>query len=508
MQTINRRSFLKLAGTVTPSVLFPSLVSWLDSNVKHGDALPNVIIFLFDAMSARNLSLYGYPRPTAPNLERFSNRATVYHSHYASGNYTVPGTASLLTGTYPWTSRAINYSGQVKRDLIENNMFSALGKGYHRLSFSQNIWAQSILTQFRFAIDEILSPGTFGELDYLLGSYFPNDENIAARALDGFMFKLERAPASMIFGPLERALYFRDSARLDTNGYPRGLPHNVNYPLYFRLENVFDGLASLLENIPAPFFTYLHLFPPHAPYRASDRFDSKFIDGWFPNNKPVHRFSNGFSNAKLASARRSYDEYIASLDWEFGKLLDNLEATGVFENSIVVITSDHGEMFERGEKAHSTILLYDPVIHIPLMISVPGQEVRHDVYSPTNAVDVLPTLLQLVGKSVPPWCEGKPLPGLGGIEDPERSTYVMDAKNNPAFSPFVKATIALRKGNHKLIYYTGYESDDTFELYDLDADIEELSDLYPLHPSIAKRMKEELLEKLFDVNKPYVKRNL
>jgi len=84
MPDINRRSFLKLAGAATSAVLLPRLVSGIGSSLKQNDAsIPNIIILLFDAMSARNLSVYGYPRPTASNLERFAERATVYHYHSA-----------------------------------------------------------------------------------------------------------------------------------------------------------------------------------------------------------------------------------------------------------------------------------------------------------------------------------------------------------------------------------------------------------------------------------------
>ena len=328
---------------------------------------------------------------------------------------------------------------------------------------------------------------------------------MAARALDDFVFKMEREPASLLFGPLHRTLNFRNTGRLISEGYPRGLPQNVNYPIHFRLEDVFEGLASLLRDLPSPFFTYFHLFPPHAPYKASDKFYAKFLDRYIPIKKPEHRLGDRLSNLIVKTARRGYDEYIASLDWEFGRLLDDMEEAGIFENSYVVITSDHGEMFERGEKAHATVLLYDPVVHIPLMISAPGQKSRRDVFAHTHAVDVLPTLMQLAGKPTPAWSEGRLLPGLGGVEDMERSSFTVEAKNAPAFQPLKKATIAMRKANYKLIYYTGYELEDSFELYDLDADIEELDDLYPVQPAIAKRLKEELLEALFAANKPYSK---
>jgi hypothetical protein len=92
------------------------------------------------------------------------------------------------------------------------------------------------------------------------------------------------------------------------------------------------------------------------------------------------------------------------------------------------------------------------------------------------------------------------------VEDFERSTYVVEAKLNSAFGPLAKATFALRQGYHKLIYYTGYEAEDSFELYDLETDIEEINDLYPSLPAFGKKMKEELLEKISAVNAPYTKR--
>src|SRR6185503_4118017 len=180
MSQISRRNFLKLVGAAAPTILFPAVSSWVGESLNQGDSFkPNVIILLFDAMSARNLSVYGYPRPTSPNFERFSDHATVYHSHYAGGNYTIPGTASLLTGTYPWTSRALNYSSGVKHSLIENNMFRAFGEDYHRLCFTQSMMANFIITQFQANIDTLLSASTFGKFHYLLNDSFSKDKNMA-----------------------------------------------------------------------------------------------------------------------------------------------------------------------------------------------------------------------------------------------------------------------------------------------------------------------------------------
>ncbi len=76
-------------------------------------AAPNILLFVMDAFSASHTSLHGYQRETTPNLARFAEKAVVYHNHYAGGNFTSAGTASLLTGTYPWTNRAFNIRSTV-----------------------------------------------------------------------------------------------------------------------------------------------------------------------------------------------------------------------------------------------------------------------------------------------------------------------------------------------------------------------------------------------------------
>lgn len=506
MSHIDRRSFLKLAGLSSSFFFLPQLVSWAEKNINlDGGTSPNIIFLVFDAMSARNLSLYGYPRPTTPNLERFAEHATVYHSHYSGGNFTTSGVSSLLTGTYPWTHRAINFRSVIKRSLVGNDIFNVLGDRYTRLAFPQNFWANLILTQFKNTVDILLPTSAFSELDFLISDYFVNDKNMSARALDDFAFKLGGEPVSLVLGSLERWLYSLKTSQLPVNGYPGNIPYAFDYPLNFRLEKVFDGLMSVFTNLQTPFFTYLHLLPPHAPYTPTDKFHNAFKDGLKFLKKPEHPLSDGISNSDLLQSRRTYDEYIASTDYEFGRFLDFLENGGLFENSYVFITSDHGEMFERGEAAHSTPLLYDPVVHIPLLISAPGQKTRRDIYTPTSAVDILPTIAQVTGNPIPLKTEGIPLPGIGNnAENFERSIYAVEAKLNPANEALKDATVVLRKGNQKLIYYTGYGQKNSFELYDLDDDIEEMNNLYSQKSASTMRMKDELLEAFYEANKPYL----
>src|ERR1700690_3355624 len=129
MHPLNRRDFLKWSALIPISAVLSPWVKNLVSPKRIGqDISPtNIIIILFDAMSARNLSVYGYPRNTTPNLIRFASRANVYHSHYSAGNFTVPGTTSLLTGLYPWTHRAINEAGLIAREFTGRNIFRSFG---------------------------------------------------------------------------------------------------------------------------------------------------------------------------------------------------------------------------------------------------------------------------------------------------------------------------------------------------------------------------------------------
>jgi arylsulfatase A-like enzyme len=494
MASDTRRDLLKLATLALPAAALYKPVSRLVR--AQSNSQPNIIVMIFDTLTARNMSAYGYPRRTTPNFQRFASRATVYHSYNSAGNYTVPGAASLLTGMYPWTHRALNHSGLVRRDMTDRNIFTLLGDDYNRAAFAQTGWASFILTQFMHDIDAFLSSETFSMVSQVFGDNFP-DTNMAYRALDDFMFKTERSPSSLVLGAIERTLFYKEVQKISQAGFPRGIPVTGAYPAYFKLEDVFNGLTQLFTALPSPSFSYIHLFPPHAPYSPSREFYGVFRnDNFFPPSKPLHKLSGGGDERKVYVGRMSYDEYVATVDHEFGRFLDSLESSGLLDTSYLIVTSDHGELFERGDKGHDTPLLYDPVIHSPLMISVPGQRERRDFYAPTNSVDLLPTILHLAGKPIPDWAEGKILPGFGGEEDPQRATFSVEAKINPAFAPLNIATIAMRKGPYKLIHFRGYSKNEWFELYNHENDIEELNDLYNVEKAVAAEMKDEMLARL------------
>ena len=202
--------------------------------------------------------------------------------------------------------------------------------------------------------------------------------------------------------------------------------------------------------------------------------------------------------------RDHYDEYIANVDAEFGNLLDLLEGEGILNDSYLILASDHGEMFERGEVGHNTALLSESVLRTPLIVSQPGQQQRIDVHSPTCNTDIVPTLLHLTGAGIPKSLDGRILPVLGGQEDPDRPIFSLDAKENSSFFPLKTATIALNKKDYKLIHYIGYEKyDQQFELYNLHEDPNELTNLFDADTAVASQMRDELLTALDEANRPF-----
>jgi arylsulfatase A-like enzyme len=232
-----------------------------------------------------------------------------------------------------------------------------------------------------------------------------------------------------------------------------------------------------------------------------------FDDGWKPPVKPTAPLmpaGKEETEERILLERGHYDSYIATVDDDFGRLFDFMEREGILDNNYVVLTSDHGDIYERGVIGHMNEYLYEPLVRIPLVISSPGQASQVDIHAPTSSIDVLPTLLALTGRSVPDACEGVLLPGLGGKEDAQRSIFSIDTKTTHVKGQIRNATISVRKGQYKLIAYLGYEGfEDSFELYDLQSDPEELLDLSTTKPETFSELRREVDEKLSEVNEPY-----
>jgi arylsulfatase A-like enzyme len=507
---VTRRDFLKLASLLPLlRVDFPDLLSAPAASAGNSNT-PNILVLVFDTLSAKHMSLYGYDRATTPNLDRFAEKAVVYHNHYSSGNFTSPGTASMLTGVYPWTHRAFNLHGTVSPDFDSKNIFSLLPGHIHRVAYTHNLLVTSFLTQFQKNIDRFINTRELSLADEQFSDrLFPADYN-ASFWSETMIFRGGGSKPSSLFlsmmYKLSRLATKQDITRDYGSLFPRGVP-NLN-DIYFLMEDAIDWLMEQVVLLPQPYFAYIHLLPPHEPYTARRDFVDIFQDGFKPIEKPESVYSEGHPARFLNQQRREYDEYLAYADAEFGRLLDFLYMSGAMDNTYLVITSDHGELFERGIRGHVTKTLYDPLIHVPLLISRPGQQQRQDVYAPTSCVDLVPTLLKITGGEIPEWCEGLPLPALGGNEKyPDRQIFAIEAKGNAKYAPITKATLVSIREGYKLHSYIGKKGEERkHEMFDLRADPDELVNLLPTGASTATDLMHEMDQVLARINQPYFAR--
>lgn len=500
---LSRRDFLKFSG------LLPLALTAPPNTRPQTSSLPNIIIIVFDAFSARNTPFTGYPRNTMPFTSKLVERGTVYHNHFAGGNFTSSGTASLLTGTYPWTNRSFKMLGEVADSFVDRNLF-ALFDQYYRLSYTHNPLATVHLKQFFEHIDTLkkLEELTFGKNTWLF-KIFANDDDIASvswlqmtdRATDGIANSLLLSTFYELFGIPHH------------NSFPRGLP-DLEKGVYLLLEDAIDWTVSALRDAPQPFLGYFHYLPPHDPYHTRIDFMGTFKDdGYYPPRKD-HGFARFFNThhyyppEMLDELRVWYDEFILYVDSEFNRLFTELERSGILDNTWVIVTSDHGELLERGKIEHNIPVLYLPLVQVPLLIFAPGQKTREDVTTPTSAVDIIPTILRLTGQKIPTWCEGEVLPPYRQTPiNPQRSIFALEAQRSELTGPLDPYTAMIVKGDYKLTFYRGYEelegNQNRFDLYDLVKDPDELDDLKDSHRETAEELLAELQSVIEIANRLY-----
>jgi arylsulfatase A-like enzyme len=398
----------------------------------------------------------------------------------------------------------------VAEDCLGRDLFRAFSDaGYHTTAYSHNHLVYYLLHQFRQDIEEYKRLSDLFLVNAEISdNLFFDDYPTAVQdefLIRGFHPGLSISLWLSFLDQLVWRIRTRPIAEAYRDEFPRGLPESANSG-YFTLEDAIDWLKERLLNAPKPFLIYFHVYPPHGPYNTRNQFVDLFDDGWTPVPKESFPLGRGHDEQTMNETRRRYDEFIAYVDAEFGRLYDFMAQNGILDDTHVILTTDHGEMFERGVQGHETPALYDPIIHIPLIISGPNQTQREDVYSFTSSVDLLPTLLHTAGLPVPEWCEGQILPTFGDQDvDTDRSIFSVEAKRNWKYAPLQIGTVALIKDQYKLIHHFGYGGDYThqFEMYDLANDREELVDMYSSVNPTASNLRHELERQLRVVNQAY-----
>ena len=216
-------------------------------------------------------------------------------------------------------------------------------------------------------------------------------------------------------------------------------------------------LEWLGQRKKGPFFLWFHLWDAHDPYNPPEPFRSRF-------------------------PKAPYNGGIAYVDATVGKLLDYLRTEGLYDNTLIAVAADHGEALgDHGELTHS-IFLYDATIHVPMLIKLPGKRfVGQRVSSTASLVDLAPTVLDALGQTPPPAMQGHSLiPLVGNLHPGNRPSFATGDHSERSFG--WSALVSLRVGNQL------YVRAPTPELYDLAADPDAKTNLYPSNHTAAVRL--------------------
>jgi arylsulfatase A-like enzyme len=289
-----------------------------------------VLVIVVDTLRADHLSAYGYARPTSPNFDRIAREGVLFDNAISPSSWTLPSHASLLTGRTVFAHGLGNVQRQPWGgwDHSALNGFPTLaealaGKGYATAGFSAN--------------------GTFFTPQVGLGRGFLHFEDYFYSAADAF--------ARTLYGRELTRMYFR---RIEKTPSSSMLGYGRRFIPRKRATTVNDELLAWLDRRDPhhPFFAFLNYLDVHDPYGA-------------PHGYPAAPWGDATSSDR-------YDQGIRYADDAIGKLDAELSRRGLARNTILIVTSDHGEALgEHGLQNHGASL-YRDLIHVPLLIRYPG----------------------------------------------------------------------------------------------------------------------------------------
>jgi arylsulfatase A-like enzyme len=325
---------------------------------------PNVLIVIWDAARALDLSLYGYTRETTPELERFARRGTVFDRAFATAPWSLPSHASMFTGRYPTEMTAAR---QVPLDDSDPTLAEALaGRGYATAGFTANIY--------------------YGSRAFGIARGFVRYED-RPRIEPGVVLRTWRLSRFLLWQVRDRSA------------------ENAPGPMRPSASNISDALLDWIDDRgDRPFFAVINQFDAHDPYFPPEPFNVAFADSqprfWLEEEHVA------YSADELSALRDAYDGALRYLDHELGLLLGALEERGVLDHTLVIVTSDHGEEF--GEHGADLVKharsLYTPVLLVPLVVVYPPRVpagVRR--VEPVSIRDIPATVMDVLGSADTPF---------------------------------------------------------------------------------------------------------
>jgi arylsulfatase A-like enzyme len=396
---------------------------------------PNIVLIILDTVRAADLSAYGYLRPTTPNLQKFARTGVQFDRAFVTAPWTLPSHGSIFTGRYAYElstdwERALDASPPTLAEVLRS-------RGYRTAGFNANyLYGGAEFGLARGFIHYEDYPTNFGQL---------LSTSKIARLLNGFSNRLFRT--------------YRTLGRKNA-------------------ESITQAAAEWMEKTREPFFVFLNYFDAHEPYAPPAPYDLMYTQGR-PSTRHVFT-GKQHTAAQIRDLRDSYNGAIAYVDGEIGRLMEVLDRAGLRDNTVIIITSDHGEEFgEHGYMSHGNGL-YAQSLHVPLLISYPrGAPANMRVRTAVTLRDVPATIVDLAGfsdaklpgNSLAPYWNGNA--GLEGMPSPVLSELSF-VSNQPSWYPVAGGAMqSIILGSHHYIA----RADGREELYHLDWDPAEHTNL-------------------------------
>jgi len=446
---ITRREFNTMFSAAVAGSALPQMPQLNQAKEPDNDRW-NLLMITNDQHRADCLGCLGNPVIQTPRVDQLASEGALFERHYVQCPQCVPSRSALYTGRYPHVN--LTPTNLFHLSPKENTLATVLNaNGYLTASVGEMPFAP---TNYVAGIQRNVASGR--EYDAFLAS-----QGWAGKALS------EQRRQLLADKETQSKMHFQAAA----DPWPAELDETAFY--------ADKAVEFLSENRQRPFFLHVNFRRPHHPFDPPVPYDRMYQDAVFPpsvkregemGNKPPWQQRESrrlaMSDAELHRIKSYYYGMISLNDHYIGRILDHLKSLGLSEKTIVVFNADHGEMLGDHGLLYKGSIFYEGVVRVALVIRAPGKinsgvRVRELV----EEIDLMPTVLDMLGLSAPPGIQGVSL--MPCLHD---GTVKHDAVHSEF--PGIKM---LRTNDWKLVHYVGASYG---ELYDLREDPTELTNLY------------------------------
>ena len=421
---------------------------------------PNIILIVMDTVRVDHLSSYGYHRKTTPNIDKLVKQGVLFENAFSAAGWTPPSHASIFTGKYPHQHKTM---GRDVRFKDETSIAEVLHRNGYRTIGITDCALLASLTGFDKGFQE-----------YINTSEIP------------------------LISPRFITEKFKDAIRTLLQG-----PDSHTY----RINEIIKRLITHRRHRKKPFFLFVNYFNCHTPYNPPKPFKKKFFvpdqDLDFRKLKYIAsgQATHGFQKKAIQITEREwevikswYDGEISYLDFRIGELLRFLNSQGILDNTLSIITSDHGEYFGEHGLASHVFGLYDELLHVPLIMFYPKEIPKEKKISNiVSTIDIFPTIIDLIDIKAP---KNKLSKSLYPFEDQRFHDFILaevegqlSAEKRTRLPRIYKRSKCVRTTSYKYINSPDLKQE---ELYDLRHDPSEHLNVASKYPKEVEFFRKQL----------------